>query len=96
MEDCTGCGLCVEICPARTKGETQQKAIYMRPQAELREAERENWEFFLSIPDLDRRRVSTGSVREMQVQRPLFEFSGPVQVAAKRLTSSSPSFSATA
>jgi pyruvate-ferredoxin/flavodoxin oxidoreductase len=48
----------------------------MSPQFPLREAERKNWDFFLSLPDLDRRRLLVGSVREMQVAEPLFEFSG--------------------
>jgi pyruvate-ferredoxin/flavodoxin oxidoreductase len=76
VEDCTGCGICVDVCPARNKSEARLKAINMQPQLPLREAERENWNFFLSIPEMDRRNVPVGSVREMQVQQPLFEFSG--------------------
>jgi pyruvate-ferredoxin/flavodoxin oxidoreductase len=76
VEDCTGCGICVDVCPARNKSEARLKAINMRPQFPLREAERANWNFFLTIPDLDRRQISTASVRAMQVQQPLFEFSG--------------------
>jgi len=76
VEDCTGCGICVDICPARNKSEARLKAINMQPQLPLRESERENWNFFLSIPELDRREAPNGSVREMQVQQPLFEFSG--------------------
>ncbi len=76
VEDCTGCGICVDVCPARNKSETRLKAINMQPQPPLREAGRANWDFFLSIPDMDRRRISTDHVREQQVQRPLFEFSG--------------------
>ena len=75
-EDCTGCGICVDVCPARNKSEARLKAINMRPQPQLREAERANWEFFLSLPDLDRRRITANSVREMQTLEPLFEFSG--------------------
>jgi pyruvate-ferredoxin/flavodoxin oxidoreductase len=75
-EDCTGCGICVDVCPARNKSEARLKAINMQPQLPLREPERENWNFFLSLPELDRRRVSTDHVRKMQVQQPLFEFSG--------------------
>jgi pyruvate-ferredoxin/flavodoxin oxidoreductase len=56
-EDCTGCGICVDICPAKNKSETRLKAINMAPQPALRESERENWEFFLKIPDLDRRKI---------------------------------------
>lgn len=76
VEDCTGCGICVDVCPVRNKRETRLKAINMQPQPPLRESERANWEFFLAIPDMDRRRISTEHVRAQQVQRPLFEFSG--------------------
>ena len=76
VEDCTGCGICVDVCPVRNKGETRLKAINMQPQPPLRESESANWEFFLAIPDMDRRRISTGHMRQQQVQRPLFEFSG--------------------
>jgi pyruvate-ferredoxin/flavodoxin oxidoreductase len=75
-EDCTGCGICVDVCPARNKSEARLKAINMQPQLPLWDAERENWNFFLSLPELDRRRVSTDHLRKMQVQQPLFEFSG--------------------
>jgi pyruvate-ferredoxin/flavodoxin oxidoreductase len=75
-EDCTGCGICVDVCPARNKSEARLKAINMRPQAPLCEAERKNWEFFLSLPDLDRRTLTAASVRAMQALEPLFEFSG--------------------
>jgi pyruvate-ferredoxin/flavodoxin oxidoreductase len=75
-EDCTGCGICVDICPAKNKAETRLKAINMMPQPPLRESERENWDFFLSIPELDRRRIRAGNIRQQQVQEPLFEFSG--------------------
>jgi pyruvate-ferredoxin/flavodoxin oxidoreductase len=76
VEDCTGCGICVDVCPARNKSEARLKAINMYPQLPLREAERANWNFFLSIPEMDRRQISTDHVRKMQVQQPLFEFSG--------------------
>ncbi|HEY2143898.1 MAG TPA: pyruvate:ferredoxin (flavodoxin) oxidoreductase, partial [Candidatus Udaeobacter sp.] len=76
VADCTGCGICVDVCPARNKSEARLKAINMQPQLPLREAERENWNFFLSIPEMDRRQISTDYVRKMQVQQPLFEFSG--------------------
>ena len=74
-EDCTGCGICVDICPAKNKSATRLKAINMEPQPPLREPERDNWEFFTRIPELDRRRVKIGSIRQQQVQEPLFEFS---------------------
>src|SRR5215472_6081666 len=76
VEDCTGCGICVDVCPARNKTEARLKAINMQPQLPLREIERANWNFFLSIPEMDRRQISTDYVRKMQVQQPLFEFSG--------------------
>jgi pyruvate-ferredoxin/flavodoxin oxidoreductase len=76
VEDCTGCGICVDVCPARNKSQARLKAINMQPQLPLRDVERENWNFFLSIPEMDRRQVSTDHVRKMQVQQPLFEFSG--------------------
>jgi pyruvate-ferredoxin/flavodoxin oxidoreductase len=75
-EDCTGCSLCVDICPARNKTETKLKAINMRPQAPLRVPEHENWNFFLALPELDRRKVKTTQLRQQQLMRPLFEFSG--------------------
>jgi pyruvate-ferredoxin/flavodoxin oxidoreductase len=75
-EDCTGCGLCVEVCPARNKSEARLKAINMQPQPPLRATERTNWDFFLSLTDLDRRQVTANSIREMQTLEPLFEFSG--------------------
>jgi pyruvate-ferredoxin/flavodoxin oxidoreductase len=74
-EDCTGCGICVDVCPAKNKSQTRLKAINMSPQPPLREAERDNWNFFLAIPELDRRRVKAGTIRQQQVQEPLFEFS---------------------
>ncbi|HEY1270498.1 MAG TPA: pyruvate:ferredoxin (flavodoxin) oxidoreductase, partial [Terriglobales bacterium] len=75
-EDCTGCGICVDICPAKSKSETRLKAINMMPQPPLRYAERDNWEFFLGLPELDRRRIKATNIRQQQVQEPLFEFSG--------------------
>lgn len=75
-EDCTGCALCVDICPAKDKTEPRRRAINMQPQPPLRESERANWEFFLALPDLDRAKIDATKVREQQVQRPLFEFSG--------------------
>jgi pyruvate-ferredoxin/flavodoxin oxidoreductase len=75
-EDCTGCGICVDICPAKNKAETRLKALNMMPQAPLRHPERENWDFFLNIPDLDRRKIKPGAIRQQQIQQPLFEFSG--------------------
>jgi pyruvate-ferredoxin/flavodoxin oxidoreductase len=75
-EDCTGCGLCVEVCPAKDKSEPKRKAINMREQIPIRFQERENYEFFLSIPDYDRSQVKTNTVKGSQLLRPLFEYSG--------------------
>ncbi len=75
-EDCTGCALCVEVCPAKSKSEPRHKAINMHPQAPLRETERANWEFFLQLPDVDRRSLHLGQVKDVQLLEPLFEFSG--------------------
>jgi pyruvate-ferredoxin/flavodoxin oxidoreductase len=75
-EDCTGCGICVDICPAKNKSTTRFKAINMQPQPPLRAQERENWNFFLSLPEMDRHRIKVTNIRQQQVQRPLFEFSG--------------------
>jgi pyruvate-ferredoxin/flavodoxin oxidoreductase len=75
-EDCTGCGLCVDVCPAKNKSETRLKALNMAPQIPLREPERENWEYFLKIPDIARDQVKQGTVRQSAVLEPLFEFSG--------------------
>ena len=78
-EDCTGCGACVNSCPAHEKvnGEkTEKKAINLQPQPPLRNQEAENWDFFLSIPDLDISRVKKHTLKGSQLIRPLFEFSG--------------------
>jgi pyruvate-ferredoxin/flavodoxin oxidoreductase len=75
-EDCTGCGICVEICPAKNKTETRLKALNMTPQPPLRAPESENWDFFLKIPEFDRRMIKPTTIRQQQVQEPLFEFSG--------------------
>jgi len=75
-EDCTGCAICVDFCPVRSKTEPKFKAINMEPQPPLREQERKNWDFFLTIPEMDRREIKVSSIRQQQVQEPLFEFSG--------------------
>ena len=75
-EDCTGCKLCVEICPAKSKTEVKHKAINMEPQAPLRQPESVNWEYFLSLPEFDRHRLSHAQVKDSQLLEPLFEFSG--------------------
>ncbi|NET51330.1 MAG: pyruvate:ferredoxin (flavodoxin) oxidoreductase, partial [Merismopedia sp. SIO2A8] len=75
-EDCTGCGICVDICPAKNKSQPRLKAINMEPQLPLRESERENWDFFLKIPNPDRSKLHLDRIRQQQWQEPLFEFSG--------------------
>jgi pyruvate-ferredoxin/flavodoxin oxidoreductase len=75
-EDCTGCALCVDVCPARNKTESKLKAINMRPQAPLRAAEHDNWNYFLTLPEFDRRKIKTTTLRQQQILQPLFEFSG--------------------
>ena len=76
-EDCTGCGACVEVCPAKNKAEPSKKAINMVAQAPIRFQERENYDFFLSIPDYDRTAIgNVASVKGSQLFQPLFEFSG--------------------
>ncbi len=75
-EDCTGCAICVDVCPARNKSVARLKAINMVPQPPLLEQERKNWDFFLSLPELDRSKINSGKIRQQQLQEPLFEFSG--------------------
>lgn len=75
-EDCTGCGICVDVCPVRDKSIARIKAINMQPQPPLRESEAANWEFFLQLPGSDREGASFDRVRGMQSVEPLFEFSG--------------------
>jgi pyruvate-ferredoxin/flavodoxin oxidoreductase len=75
-EDCTGCGTCVEACPAKNKLEPAKKAINMVDQIPLRVPERENYDFFLGIPDYDRTKLKVNTVKGSQLLRPLFEYSG--------------------
>lgn len=76
VSDCTGCGLCVQACPAKNKQDPTRKAINLSEQLPLRESEGKNWEFFLSIPDPERSKIVPNSVKMSQQLRPLFEFSG--------------------
>ena len=75
-EDCTGCELCVVVCPVKNKEQVKLKAINMQPQIPLREPERENWDFFLQIPEMDRTSMKVDTVKGSQFLQPLFEFSG--------------------
>jgi len=74
-EDCTGCELCVMMCPAKDKKHPDTRALEMAPQALLRDAERENYAFFLDLPEVDRARIKP-DVKSTQFLEPLFEYSG--------------------
>ena len=77
VEDCTGCRLCVEVCPAKDKSNVSRKALNMHPQLPLRDRERINWDFFLNLPEVNKHGALTfGSVKNVQLLQPLFEFSG--------------------
>ncbi|MDQ7818451.1 MAG: pyruvate:ferredoxin (flavodoxin) oxidoreductase [Melioribacteraceae bacterium] len=76
VEDCTGCELCFEVCPAKNKKETRLKALNMIPQIPIREQERVNFDYFLELPEIDRRLVNTALIKSNQLLEPLFEFSG--------------------
>jgi pyruvate-ferredoxin/flavodoxin oxidoreductase len=75
-DDCTGCGVCVSICPAKSKEQVKHKSINMEPTADHLEAERENFDFFLALPEHDRKTLKLESVKGSQLAQPLFEFSG--------------------
>ena len=75
-EDCTGCKLCVDVCPAKDKTQVGRKALNMAEQLPLRDQEAENWDFFLSIPEADRTAMKLSTVKNSQLLQPLFEFSG--------------------
>ena len=83
VEDCTGCKLCVEVCPAKDKSRVGRKALNMAPQLPIREQERKNWDFFLKLPEVSRYGSGDGApglkfqkVKDVQLLQPLFEFSG--------------------
>jgi pyruvate-ferredoxin/flavodoxin oxidoreductase len=77
VEDCTGCRLCVEVCPAKDKSNVSRKALNMAPQLPLRDSERINWDYFLTLPDLHKNGlIAFNSVKNVQLLQPLFEFSG--------------------
>ena len=75
-EDCTGCTLCVEVCPIRDKSKASRKALNMAEQAPLRDREAENWDFFLTLPDYDRSAAKRNTIPGSMLLPPLFEFSG--------------------
>src|SRR5437764_7151869 len=77
VEDCTGCRLCVEVCPAKDKSNSSRKALNMKPQLPIRERGHADWDFFLKLPDARRNGlVKFDSVKNVQLLQPLFEFSG--------------------
>ena len=75
-EDCTGCHLCVVVCPAKDKSNPKHKAINMEPQRPIRDRERENYRFFLALPELDRTKIQRLDAKGSQFLEPLFEYSG--------------------
>jgi len=76
VDDCTGCSLCVEVCPAKNKSRAGQKAINMVPVAPVQERERANWDFFLGLPETSITQVDASRIKDASLLRPLFEFSG--------------------
>jgi pyruvate-ferredoxin/flavodoxin oxidoreductase len=75
-EDCTGCSLCVEACPVKDKRQVGRKAINMVAQPPVREQETANWNFFLSLPEVERKPLNLHAIKDTQLLQPLFEFSG--------------------
>ncbi len=76
VEDCTGCGLCIEVCPRKAKDNPAKKAINMAEKEPILEAERANLEFFDALPDGNRGALDLASIKDVQFAQPLFEFSG--------------------
>ena len=75
-DDCTGCGVCVDVCPAKSKEVVKHKAINMEPKLEHLDRERANFDYFLELPELDRTQAKIETVKGSQLLEPLFEFSG--------------------
>ena len=75
-DDCTGCGICIEVCPAKDKTNPEHKSLDSLPKLDHLEQERESWEFFLGLPEIDRTKVQPATVKGSQMLQPLFEFSG--------------------
>ena len=75
-DDCTGCGVCVDVCPAKNKKVAGRKAINMEPKLDHLEREQANWDYFLTLPDVDRSQVKVDTLKGSQLLQPLFEFSG--------------------
>ena len=75
-EDCTGCGLCVQVCPVKSKTAAGRRAVNMQPQSPVRDQERNNWDYFAELPEFDRASLSHHNVKDLQLLQPLFEFPG--------------------
>lgn len=75
-DDCTGCGVCVDVCPARSKTAVKQKALQLATKNEILDRERANFQYFLSLPEMERSQLATDTVKGSQLTLPLFEFSG--------------------
>lgn len=74
--DCTGCGVCTQVCPAKNKADATKKAINMVPQEPIAAAEGKRWDFFVTLPEFDRTKLNKGIVKQAMLLQPLFEFSG--------------------
>lgn len=75
-EDCTGCKLCVEVCPSRDRQQPKRRALVMAPLEPILEVGRQHWDFFLGLPEVPRAALNLHKVGQQQLQQPLFEFSG--------------------
>ena len=75
-EDCTGCSLCTQVCPAKNKENPERKAVNMVPIETHLEEDIQNFNFFMSLPDVDRTKLSPKMIKSVSLMRPLFEFSG--------------------
>jgi pyruvate-ferredoxin/flavodoxin oxidoreductase len=75
-DDCTGCGLCVEVCPAKDKAKVGRKALNMAAVETVRDVQNRDWNHFLSLPEVDRTLIAPTTVKASQLLQPLFEFSG--------------------
>ncbi len=87
-EDCTGCNLCVEVCPAKDRQNPEIKAINMASRLDNLTAEKDNYDFFLQLPEIDPTQLERIDIRTSQLITPLFEYPAPAPAAAKRRTSS--------